>query len=262
MLNAVGLQNPGVEAWLDVDLPALMRRGARVVASIWGTSVEEYQKAAALLWAGRPDLVAIEVNVSCPNLGDTHRMFSQSASATAEAVGAVSDAIGPSGPPLWAKLSPNVTDLTEIAAAALDAGAGGLTLVNTLMGMAVDPASAAPLLGAGAGGLSGPALHPVAVKAVFECRDAFPEAPIVGVGGVMRGEDAAEVLAAGADAVQVGTATFADPRAPLRVLEELSEWCSRHGVDKLSGMPRRARRPPGGAGTEEASNGGGRRGAR
>jgi dihydroorotate dehydrogenase (NAD+) catalytic subunit len=132
--------------------------------------------------------------------------------------------------PRWAKLSPNVTDLTEIAGAALDAGAGALTLINTVMGMAIDPATRRPRLGNGGGGLSGPAIRPVAVRAVYEVREAFPSAAIVGVGGVASGEHAAELLVAGADAVQVGTATFADPRAPARVLQELERWCRRHGV--------------------------------
>jgi dihydroorotate dehydrogenase (NAD+) catalytic subunit len=134
------------------------------------------------------------------------------------------------------KLSPNVTDLTEIAAGGLGAGADALTVINTVMGMAIDPAVGLPRLGAGGGGLSGPAIRPVAVRAVFECRAAFPEAPIIGVGGVARGEDAAELLAAGADAVQVGTATFADPRAPVRVLEELEHWCRRHGVSRIADL--------------------------
>ena len=150
------------------------------------------------------------------------------------------EALTGSGLPVWAKLSPNVTDLTDIASAALAAGAEGLTLVNTLMGLALDPATGRPRLGAGGGGLSGPALHPVAVRAVFECRQAFPATAIVGVGGVMSGRDAAELLAAGADAVQVGTATFADPRAPARVLSELEGWCREHAVARVADLVGRA----------------------
>jgi dihydroorotate dehydrogenase (NAD+) catalytic subunit len=153
-------------------------------------------------------------------------MFAHSARATAEAV----DVTSACRRPRWAKLSPNVTDLTEIAGAALGAGAEALTLVNTLMGMAIAPESRRPRLGAGGGGLSGPAIRPVAVRAVYDCRRAFPEAPIVGVGGVSSGEDAVELVLAGADAVQVGTATFFEPRASLRVLRELGSWCQRHGV--------------------------------
>jgi dihydroorotate dehydrogenase (NAD+) catalytic subunit len=132
------------------------------------------------------------------------------------------------GLPRWAKLSPNVPDVTEIAAGALAGRADGLTLVNTLLGLALDTESGRPVLGAGGGGLSGAPVHPVAVRAVWECRAAFPEVPIVGVGGVMTGRDAIELLLAGADAVQVGTATFRDPRAPWKVLRQLSRWCNVH----------------------------------
>ena len=230
MLNSVGLQGPGVEAWLEHDLPGLSASGARVVASIWGTSVEGYGKAASML-AGAPScVVAVEVNLSCPNVEARRSIFAHSASATAEAVAAA----GAAGLPLWAKLSPNVTDLPEIAGAALGAGASALTLINTVMGMALDPVTRRPVLGGGGGGLSGAAVHPVAVRAVYECRAAFPSAPIVGVGGVSTGEDAAELLVAGASAVQVGTATFADPRAPARVLDELRRWCQRHNVQRLA----------------------------
>lgn len=229
MLNSVGLQGPGVEAWLEHDLPPLLATGSRVVASIWGTSVEGYGKAAAMLASAPPGVVAIEVNLSCPNVEERRSVFGHSATATADAVAAA--AAG--GRPLWAKLSPNVTDLCEIAGAALGAGASALTLVNTVMGMAIDPSTRRPVLGGGGGGLSGPAIHPVAVRAVYECRAAFPQAPIVGVGGVASGVDAAELLVAGASAVQVGTATFADPRAPLRVLDELRDWCRRQNVTRL-----------------------------
>ncbi|MGH9062518.1 MAG: dihydroorotate dehydrogenase, partial [Acidimicrobiales bacterium] len=230
MLNSVGLQGPGVEAWLERDLPELVATGARVVASIWGGRVEDYAKAAAMLAEAPPAVVAVEVNVSCPNLEDRRRMFAHSPTAVAEAVAAA----GACMRPRWAKLSPNVADIAEIAEAALSAGAEALTLVNTLLGLSIDPLTRRPRLGAGGGGLSGPAVHPVAVRAVFDCRAAFPGVPIVGVGGVATGADAVELLLAGASAVQVGTATFADPRAPGRVLDELSRWCLRHGVERLS----------------------------
>jgi dihydroorotate dehydrogenase (NAD+) catalytic subunit len=230
MINSVGLQNGGVDAWLAHELPTLERAGARVVASIWGFSVEEYAKAAAALADAGPSVVAVEVNVSCPNIEDRRRMFGHSPTATAAVVAATEGC----GRPRWAKLSPNVTDLTEIAGAALDAGAEGLTLINTVMGMAIDPETRRPRLGAGGGGLSGPAIHPVAVRAVYECRAQFPDAPIVGVGGVARAEDAIELFLAGANAVQIGTAIFADPRAPARVLDGVRSWCRRHGVSRLT----------------------------
>ena len=157
-------------------------------------------------------------------------MFAHSTSATAEAI----DAAAACGRPRWAKLSPHVTDLTEIAGAALGAGAEALTLINTLMGMAIDPDTGRPRLGAGGGGLSGPSIRPVAVRAVYDCRAAFPDAPIVGVGGVATGADAVELMRAGANAVQVGTATFADPRAPRRVLRQLERWCRTRGIQRVA----------------------------
>lgn len=226
LLNSVGLQNPGVEAWVEHELAALRGAGARVVASIWGFTVEAYEKAATMLAPVADQLVAVEVNVSCPNVEDRRRMFAHSASATREVLAASAVA----GVPRWAKLSPNVTDLVEIAGAARDGGAAAVTLINTVMGLAIDPETRRPRLGAGGGGLSGAAIHPVAVRAVYEVHAAMPDLAIVGVGGVRTAEDAVELLLAGAAAVEVGTATFADPRAPMRVLKELSKWCEKHGV--------------------------------
>jgi len=165
-------------------------------------------------------------------------MFAHSAETTRRVMDATE-----CGVPRWAKLSPNVPDVVEIAAGALEGGADGLTLVNTLLGLALDPESGAPLLGAGGGGLSGAPVHPVAVRAVWECRDAFPDIPIVGVGGVASGRDALELLRAGADAVQVGTATFRDPRAPWKVLRQLDRWCEAHGttVQEIRAEARRRR---------------------
>jgi dihydroorotate dehydrogenase (NAD+) catalytic subunit len=220
MVNSVGLQGPGVAAWRERELPGLLSAGAVVVASIWGRTVCDFEAAAAAL-EGAPGVVAVEVNVSCPNVEDRSKMFAHSRAATTEAVAASAAA----RLPLWAKLSPNVPDVCEIAGAALDAGAEAVTLVNTLLGMVVDVDARWPPL---AGGVSGPAVHPVAVRAVYECRRAFPAAGIVGVGGVETPTDALELVMAGADAVQVGTATFADPRAPWRIQAGVSRWCERH----------------------------------
>jgi dihydroorotate dehydrogenase (NAD+) catalytic subunit len=246
MLNSVGLQNPGLEHWLDEQLPALASTGAAVVASIWGFTADAYRQAAAGIAKatgerrpGAEAIVAVEANISCPNIEDRRQMFAHSRRGVEAAVGAAADGLGGTRP-LWAKLSPNVTDLPDLAGAALGAGAEALTLINTVMGMAIDPATGAFRLGAGGGGLSGPAVHPIAVRAVYECRAALGDAPIIGVGGVMTGEDAAELLAAGADAVQVGTATFADPRAPARVLAELLRWCAGHAIDTLDDLKGRA----------------------
>jgi dihydroorotate dehydrogenase (NAD+) catalytic subunit len=237
MLNSVGLQNPGVEAWLEDELPPLLATGARVVASIWGFTVEAYEKAASALAGAPPEVVAVEVNLSCPNIESRRDMFAHSPALTAEAIAATAGC----GRPRWAKLSPNVTDITEIAGAALGAGAEALTLVNTVMGMAIDVETRRPRLGAGGGGLSGPAIRPVAVRAVHDVCTAFPDAAVVGVGGVAAGEHAVELLLAGAAAVQVGTATFADPRAPARIAAELERWCRRHDVARVADLVGRAR---------------------
>ena len=223
MLNAVGLSGPGVRAWRDQELVRLRQRGATVVASVWGRSVADF--AEAIEQMGGADVVAVEVNVSCPNVEDRSRMFAHSASATAEVVAACRGA----DVPLWVKLSPNTPDLVEIAGAALDAGADALVLVNALLGLVIAVESRHAALGNGGGGLSGAGLHPVALRAVYECRAAMPTVPIVGVGGVATGEDAVAMIMAGADAVEVGTATFADPRAPWRVQGQLNEWLTRHG---------------------------------
>lgn len=229
MLNSVGLQGPGVDAWLQDDLPGLLATGARVVVSIWGRSVDDYARAAALLADAPEQVVAVEVNLSCPNVESRDSMFAHSEAATTEAMAATAGC----GRPRWAKLSPNVTDLPAIASAARVGGAEAVTLVNTLMGLLIDPDTRRPRLGNGGGGLSGPAIHPVAVRAVYETHAAHPDLPIIGVGGVACGSDAAELLLAGASAVQVGTATFADPRAPARVLEELAEWTERQAQHRL-----------------------------
>jgi dihydroorotate dehydrogenase (NAD+) catalytic subunit len=232
MLNAVGLQGPGVEHWVDHDLPALRALRARVIASVWGRSTVEFGRAAKLLTLARDEIIAVEVNVSCPNLEDRSTMFAHSAAATGAATAAVLDA--DLDLPVFVKLSPNVTDLREIAAAALAAGATGLTLVNTLLGLVIDADRRRPALGAGGGGLSGPAIKPVALRAVYDVARAHPEVPITGTGGVTTGVDAVEMLLAGASAVGVGTATFHDPHAPLRVLDELLAWCTAHGVTRVA----------------------------
>ena len=237
MINSVGLQGPGVEAWLEDDLPALAAAGARVVVSIWGRSVDDYAAAARCLAAAPPCVVALEINLSCPNLKG-EGMFAQSPIATREVVAVCAAA----GRPRWAKLTAAVADVTTIAAAAREGGADAVTLVNTLPAMVIDPVARRAVLGAGGGGLSGAAMHPVAVRAVYDVRAALPDLPIGGVGGVARGVDAAELLCAGAAAVQVGTASFADPRAPRRILDELAAWCSHHGVasvDELVGSAHR-----------------------
>jgi dihydroorotate dehydrogenase (NAD+) catalytic subunit len=231
MLNSVGLQGPGVPRWLADELPPLLATGATVVASIWGHTLDEYRRAAASL-ADAPDrVVAVEVNLSCPNrqhpgAGQRVEMFAQRAGDAAEVMTACQAA----GRPLWAKLTPAVTDLVEVAEAVAEAGAEAVTLINTVPGLAIDPETRRPRLGGVGGGLSGPAIHPVAVRAVHDVHRALPELSIIGVGGVTGAPEAVELMLAGAAAVQVGTATFADPRAPGRIARELDRWCQRRGV--------------------------------
>jgi dihydroorotate dehydrogenase (NAD+) catalytic subunit len=231
LVNSVGLHGPGLDEWIAHDLPALRTRGAHVIASVWGRTVEDFATGAARLATIADQVVAVEVNMSCPNLAQHGVPFAYDATPTAAAVAAVVQAVGPL--PVFAKLSPDVTDLVGIAGAALDAGATGLTLVNTARALLVDAELRRPALGAGAGGLSGPALKPIALRAVSDVTRARPGTPIIGTGGVSTGTDAVEMLLAGASAVGVGTATFAEPRASLRILDELIAWCTHHGVNRV-----------------------------
>jgi len=230
MINAVGLQGPGVEAWLRDDLPSLSATGARIVVSIWGRSVDDYRRAAAMLADAPAEVVAVEVNLSCPNLEGRRGIFAHDPDLSGEVIAAVDGC----GRPRWAKLSPNTDRIVEVAAAVRDAGASAVTLVNTLLGMVIDPGSRRPVLGVGGGGFSGAPIHPVAVRAVFDVHNSHPDLPIVGVGGVTDGWSAIELVLAGASAVQVGTANFVSPRAPVQVLRELTEWCAHHGVKSVA----------------------------
>ncbi len=228
MVNSVGLQGEGIDHWLRNDLPGLVDAGATVVASIWGRNVDDYEAAAAALADSDQAVVAVEVNLSCPNLGGGKHLFAHDPDAAA----AVIEATAVSGLPRWAKLSANTDRLVDVAASVSDAGAEAVTLINTLMGMVIDTEARSPALGSGSagGGLSGPAIHPVAVRSVFDVHAALPGLPIVGVGGITDGRGAVEMIMAGADAVQVGTASFSDPRSPDIVRTGLEHWCIRHGV--------------------------------
>ena len=232
MINSVGLQGPGIEAWLAEGLPALRRAGVeRIVVSIWGRSVEDYARAAAMLAEAPEEVIAVEVNLSCPNLEGGKHLFAHDPVLSATVI----ERCAVAGRPLWAKLSPNTDRLVEVAGAVAGAGAESVTLVNTLLGMSIDVETRRPRLGSGAagGGVSGPAIHPVAVRAVYDCRVAHPDLPIVGVGGIATEVDAVEFLLAGAQACQVGTATFADPRTPGNVLRGIEDWCARHSISEV-----------------------------
>lgn len=241
MINSVGLQGPGVEAWRREQLPRLVDAGARVVASIWGRSVDEYRRAAEQLAGCPSEVVAVEINLSCPNTEAGGELLAHDPDASAATV----EAVAAAGLPRWAKLSPNTSRVVEVAAAVRSAGAEAVTLVNTLLGMAIDPVTGRYRLGSAerGGGLSGAAIHPVAVRIVHDVHRALPDLPIVGVGGITTGDDGIEMLRAGATAVQVGTVSFADPRATGRVLVEMEHLAGRIGVARTSDLVG-AVRPP------------------
>lgn len=232
MLNAIGLQNHGVEHFLQVDLPWLNRMGVPVIASIAGNTVQEYIYVAEAL-RDAPGVVALEINISCPNLEDRNNMFAHDPKATAMVVSAVRRGVEV---PLFAKLSPNVTNIVEIAGAALDSGAQGLSLINTVMGMAIDIHTGMPKLAGVLGGLSGPAIRPIALRCVFDVHRAFPHVPIIGMGGIMNHEDALEFVLGGATAVAIGTANFIDPHATIKTIEGIERYMVDKGVSNLASI--------------------------
>ncbi len=242
MLNSIGLQGPGIEAFLDRDLRWLAERGARAVVSIAGGSVDEFAKLASRL-RGRPGLAMVEVNISCPNVEDRGQVFACDPRAAAAVVQAVRRNTAP-GVPVFAKLSPDVTSIVEVAQACAAAGADGLSVINTLLGLAIDTTTMRPVLAGVTGGLSGPAIRPVAVRCVWQVHQALPDVPILGMGGIRTGLDALEFVLAGASAVSVGTAVFGDPSAPVRVLDELAAALSSRGFERFSDAVGHGHRPP------------------
>lgn len=232
MLNSIGLQGPGIEAFLDHDLPWLHERGARAVVSIAGGSVGEYATLARRL-RDAPGMVALEVNISCPNVESRGEVFACDPVAAAGVLAAVRSETAP-GLPVLAKLSPDVTDIVAVARACVDAGADGLSMINTLLGMVIDTDTLRPALAGVTGGLSGPAIRPVAVRCVWQVHAALPAVPILGMGGVRSGLDALQLVLAGASAVSVGTAVFNDPCAPVRVLSELRDALAERGFERFA----------------------------
>jgi dihydroorotate dehydrogenase (NAD+) catalytic subunit len=239
MLNAVGLQNPGVEAFLSDKLPWLAQRRCAVVVNIFGDTVEEYAELARRL-DGAQGVHALEVNISCPNVKSGGMAFGTDPRTAAEVAGAVRAS---TAKPVLVKLSPNVTDIVEIAGRVAETGIDGLTLINTLRGMAIDYRSGRFLLGNRVGGLSGPAIRPVAVRMVYEVHRAL-SIPIVGCGGIARFQDAIEFLRAGACAVQVGSATFRNPGTALEVLEGLQRFVAETGLGSCQELVGRVHEGP------------------
>jgi dihydroorotate dehydrogenase (NAD+) catalytic subunit len=245
MLNSIGLQGPGIEAFLQRDLPWLLSRGAHAVVSIAGGTVDEFAELAGRL-SDAAGVTAIEVNISCPNVEHRGQVFACYPGAAAEVLDAVRGRAR-YDIPVFAKLSPDVTDIVEIARACVAAGADGLSLINTMLGMAIDVDTMRPVLAAATGGLSGPAIRPVAVRCIWQVREALPDVPIIGMGGVRTGRDALELILAGASLVSVGTTIFHDPSACIRIVRELDEELAQRGVERLSDAVGLAHEPRGAA---------------
>jgi dihydroorotate dehydrogenase (NAD+) catalytic subunit len=242
MLNSIGLQGPGIDSFIDNDLAWLAKRGARTVVSIAGGHTDEFVELARRL-RGNPAVHMLEVNISCPNVENRGQVFACDAIASSRVIGAVRRAADPAVP-VFAKLSPDVTDITLIARACAEAGADGFSLINTLLGMVIDTDTLAPALGGVTGGLSGPAIRPVAVRCVWQVHKALPHLPILGMGGIRTGLDALQFILAGASAVSVGTAVFGDPDAPLRVLAELEQALDDRGFASVADAVGYAHRAP------------------
>ena len=232
MLNAIGLQGPGIEKFLHGDeyLPFLRTTGATVIVNIWGKTIEEYAAVAARLDAEKDVIAALEINISCPNVKEGGVAFGTNVNLASAVISAVRQA---TTLPLITKLSPNVTSIAEFARAAEASGSDMISLINTITGMAIDIETRRPKIANVTGGLSGPAIKPVAVRMVYEAHKAV-KIPIIGMGGIMTGDDAVEFLLAGASAVAVGTAIFADPYAPLKVIDGIRSYMEKHRIEHVS----------------------------
>jgi len=232
MLNSIGLQGPGIDLFLENDIPWLREQGARIIVSIAGESVEDYAVLARKL-RNISGLSALEVNISCPNVENRGQVFACHPDTASAAIAAVRRNIG-GELPIIAKLSPDVTDIVSIAESVITAGADGLALINTLLGMVIDTTTMTPKLSQKTGGLSGPAIRPIAVRAIYQVKAAFPKIPIVGMGGVTNGRDAFELVLAGANAVSIGTASFGNPMAAMIIKNELEDLCQERGFTSFS----------------------------
>ncbi len=243
LLSSVGLQGPGLDGFLQRDLPWLLSRGARAFVSVAGHTTREYGEVASRL-SDSAGVTALEVNLGCPDAAAAGRPFALDPGAAAAVVAAVRGSTR-YDIPVFAKLSPEVTDIVSVARACVSAGSDGLSMINTLPGMAIDPATFRPVLAGLSGGLSGPAIRPVAVRCVWAVREALPDVPIIGCGGVRTGRDALELMLAGASMIAVGTVLFHDPSACSRIARELEEELTARGVDRVADIVGRAHQPAG-----------------
>lgn len=231
MLNSIGLQGPGIDTFLEKDIPWLVENKVKVIVSIAGETVDEYGVLARRLRAVA-GISAVEVNISCPNVENRGQVFACHPESAVAVIEAVRRNIG-GELPIIAKLSPDVTDIVSIASSVINAGVDGLALINTLLGMVIDTNTMKPKLAGKTGGLSGPAIRPVAVRAIYQVHQAFPNIPIVGMGGVSNGRDALELILAGASAVSIGTANFSNPTAALLIKNELSALLTEKGFNNF-----------------------------
>ncbi len=232
MLNSIGLQGPGIESFLEKDLAWLRENNVTTIVSIAGNNVDEFGELARIL-KDVPGIGGLEVNISCPNVESRGQVFACNPYSAAEVISTVRQE-WTNESPILAKLSPDVTDIVEIASSVVEAGVDGVSMINTLLGMVIDLDKMKPMLGGRTGGLSGPAIIPVAVRAVYQVHAAFPHLPILGMGGIRTGHDALEFIAAGASAVSIGTVVFGDPSAPWRIANELGQELATRGYEKLT----------------------------
>ena len=241
MINSIGLQGPGIDEFLAHDLPWLVSQRARVIVSIAGETVEEYATLARKVRSA-PGISALEVNISCPNVENRGLVFACDPDASRRVIDGVRKTLG-GELPIIAKLSPDVTDLVSIAKSVVDAGADGLALINTVLSMVINLDTMRPHLGGKTGGLSGPAIRPIAVRAIYQVHEALPTVPILGMGGVASGRDALELILAGAKGVSVGTASFGDPAAIITIQNELKELLKVRGFTSVAQAVGFAHRP-------------------
>jgi len=241
MLNSIGLQGPGIDTFLEKDIPWLIEQQAKIIVSIAGETAEEFASLARRL-RGVAGISALEVNISCPNVENRGMVFACHLESAQTVIEGVRRTIG-GDLPIIAKLSPDVTDIVSIARGVIDAGADGLALINTVLGMVINPNTMRPHLGGRTGGLSGPAIRPIAVRAIYQVHEALPKVPILGMGGVSSGADAFELILAGASGVSVGTASFGNPTAIMKIQNELRQILTDKGFSSLREAVGFAHRP-------------------